>query len=757
MVFSLFAALVACMHVDLSLQVSPPSSSLAVVASSGSLARAGVGPLGTLITHDSPTPALLSVVLAASPSQGLLSERVRAQLSASFTALPLSCAFLAPRDSSESAPPGLVHHLMGGMHSSLVKVLERGPIIRPSLYYLSTSHSFLAAYLPAHARVSGGLSAVGMSHRFHSLFTPWSLSLVEASPFRFLSSTTISSLHHHSYYHNHYMMDWSRIVDFQFVWSRWFPVSLSILPRSKWGPPPSKPFYREFGCFICSFIFTSEGRSELAMATSLCAFAYSFYTLVEETAHEDRCEASLHFLVSYIVVTQVWPIITHQVFTLTPSFLSGVYGMHALFVHPFARRVRQVGRPVDFTRMCFWFITAINLPLGQSVCLSCAGNDPNCSGDSTTCVLAQALVANCAVVAGVAGAATTLTMGESGKHILPLSWLQVLKPSVLNTLQSLSKKAPSGTPLDVPALSIKDLSAAITGGRISVSDGRFEFIRRMADDGVTPVDLNKMEKICSALPMRAEDVRTSTPLNRLQNSGALSFVFALSSQIVHRLSTSSKTSLSVADSSNSSLSGATVSMDIKRPQSSESFSHMLVVWQSVLSATGLANAVILGPFLVEVVYDIIPFKGWKVAFEHFLLYIAKIDSGCGWQIATATSQGSHDTFLHKAERAAGVLEPSKPPPASVVTPAGDNKVTTPPGLQAPVVWNGKFNSDPSARPCAAHNLGQDHIRLNKDGSCPHNHCCDRFISGKGPGAQCRSVAHTRSSCDHADKAGSKTN
>ena len=430
--------------------------------------------------------------------------------------------------------------------------------------------------------------------------------------------------------------------------------------------------------------------------------------------------------------------------------------MHALFARPFARRVRQVGRPVNLTRLLCGVLIAINLPVGQSVCLSCAGNDPNCSGDSTTCVLAQALIANRAVVAGVAGAATTLTMGEDGKHILPLSWLQVLKPSVLNTLQSLSKKAPNGTPLDLIALSIKELSAAITGGRIQVSDGRFEFIRRMADDGVSVADLNKMEKICSALPMRAEDVRVSAPLSRLQNSGALSYVFALSSQIVHRLSSSSKASLSVADSSNTSLSGATVSMDIKRPQSSESFSHMLVVWQSVLSATGLANAVTLGPFLVEVVYDIISFKGWKVAFEHFLLYIAKIDSGCGWQIATATTMGSHDTFLHKAERAAGVLEPNKPSPPQPAPPSGD-KLPTSSGQQASPIWNGRFNTDSAARPCAAHNLGQDHIKLNKDGSCPYNHSCDRFISGKGPGAQCRSTAHVRSACDHPEKSVSKSN
>ena len=84
-------------------------------------------------------------------------------------------------------------------------------------------------------------------------------------------------------------------------------------------------------------------------------------------------------------------------------------------------------------------------------------------------------------------------MGEDGKHILPLTWLQFLKPSVLQTLVSLAKRAPTGTPLDISALSIKELSAHISGGSISVSEGRLEFLRRMSDDGVSSADLLKMQ------------------------------------------------------------------------------------------------------------------------------------------------------------------------------------------------------------------------------------------------------------------------
>ena len=754
MLFSLFAALSVCMRAELSLGVSSSTLAPSALASSGSLAHVGGAPLGSHCALGVAKPHHQGVGHGAPLSQGALSERMSPLYPSCGAPQPLahaplrSCAL--PASPSVSEPPLLVPHINAGGHSGLEPLTSKLP-----LFQLSTYHTSLHQLLLDFARVSGRLlhhvCSWPLGHLSISDHLPSSLVEGSLSGHLTLLSTSEPIIN----YKNHYMIDWLCIVDFEYVWARWFPVSLAILPRSRWGPPPSKPFYRLVGCFFWDIIFTPKGRNKLAIATSLVCVAFTFHGLVEETSHEARIEVSLVFLCSYIVTTQLLSLFMCQDFTLPLPFGIGECERRVFGADIGAPRVRHVGLPINFTRLFVCALISINLPLGHSVCVSCAGNDPSCTGDSSTCVLALALLSNRAVIAGTVGAAATLTMGVEGKHILPLSWLQILKPAVLNTLQSLANKSPSGTPLDVKSLSIMDLSASIAEGRISVSDGRYEFIRRMADDSTSVAMLNKMEKICAALPMRAEDARIATPLSRLQNSGALSFVFALSSQIVHRLSNSSKASLTITDASSSSaLSAASVSMEIKRPQSCESFSHMLIVWQSVLSATGLSNAVVLGPFLVDVVYDIIPLKGWKIAFEHFLLYISKIDSGCGWQLATATSLGSNDTFLHKAERAAG----GPPPSPSPSVPIPGAKVPIPSIVQpAQLVWNGKFNSDPLARPCAAHNLGQDHIRLNKDGSCPHNHCCDRFITGKGPGAQCRSTGHTRSSCDHADKSVSKSN
>ena len=156
-----------------------------------------------------------------------------------------------------------------------------------------------------------------------------------------------------------------------------------------------------------------------------------------------------------------------------------------------------------FTAPLFWAVCFSNISRVSAVCLSCSGNDPNCKGDST-CVLAMALAANALVMAGSVNAAKAITMGDGGKHILPLSWLQFLKPSVLQTLVALAKRAPSGTPLDLSALSIKELAAHISSGTVSVTEGRLDFLRRMTDDNVSDSDLTKMKTICEGSGKKAQ-------------------------------------------------------------------------------------------------------------------------------------------------------------------------------------------------------------------------------------------------------------
>ena len=210
-----------------------------------------------------------------------------------------------------------------------------------------------------------------------------------------------------------------------------------------------------------------------------------------------------------------------------------------IFNHLFkGTRLPQAHLAQIVPHLLFWSLMFAQVSGGSAVCLSCSGNDPNCKGGST-CVLAMALAANALVMAGSVGAPKSITMGDDGKHILPLSWLQFLKPSVLHTLVSLANRAPSGTPLDLTPLTIQALSAHISNGSVSISEGRLEFLRRMSADTVSDADLLKMKTICEVLPQRGDD-RFQSPLSRLSNSGALQFVFALASQIVVKLANTSR-------------------------------------------------------------------------------------------------------------------------------------------------------------------------------------------------------------------------
>ena len=151
-----------------------------------------------------------------------------------------------------------------------------------------------------------------------------------------------------------------------------------------------------------------------------------------------------------------------------------------------------------FGWVCFSLVTP-----ADAVCLSCAGNDPACPGDST-CVLGLALSANAALMAGTAaaGAATVISMGSGGKYILPLSWLQFLKPSVLQTLLNLQNRAPVGTPMEIEKLSVPDLVRGMREGTVSDGDARMDLMRRLTETTLGDDEKEMIKMVCEIMPRR---------------------------------------------------------------------------------------------------------------------------------------------------------------------------------------------------------------------------------------------------------------
>ena len=87
-----------------------------------------------------------------------------------------------------------------------------------------------------------------------------------------------------------------------------------------------------------------------------------------------------------------------------------------------------------------------------------------------------------------AGTATVLSMGKDGKYILPLTWLQFLKPAVLQTLLNLQKRAPVGTPLEIENLTVAELVKNMRNGTISDEDARLDLMRRLTESSLTDDD-----------------------------------------------------------------------------------------------------------------------------------------------------------------------------------------------------------------------------------------------------------------------------
>ena len=402
--------------------------------------------------------------------------------------------------------------------------------------------------------------------------------------------------------------------------------------------------------------------------------------------------------------------------------------------------------------LLFWGALGAQLHRAEAVCLSCNGNVPNCPGDAT-CPMAIALATNLVVMAGGAAAANkVLDMGSGGTPILPLPWLQILRPSVLDALVAVARRAPVGTPQAIRDMSVKEILDALIAGSTSHMDARLELARRVTDPATTAAEKNQIKTVCEVLPKAsAEEESRASKSNKMGNAGALQYVYALAMRIVRYLADPTRVSIAGGSSETqgtSSTAATLAAIELKRPKSLNDFLHSLTIWQSVLSAVGLASAAVLGPFLSDVVHVPMADHGWEVALEHFLLYLQKIDSGCGWALATATSQGSQDTFLNKAIKAAPT--PKDPPPSR--QPGADPSGGKSEGAKAK--FNGKSSSDPNARPCAAYNTGSEHRRLNPDGSCPFRHVCDQWVSNKGPGGKCL-MAHARMACTNAAKVSDK--
>ena len=389
----------------------------------------------------------------------------------------------------------------------------------------------------------------------------------------------------------------------------------------------------------------------------------------------------------------------------------------------------------------YFFLCCLSLMVeggGAVTCTICFDQISGCAGGAA-CPLLTSTAANAAAI--TAAGAAVLTVSQ----LLPFSYVRHLSSDVLRALQAIAR-APSGAaPVDLTALDEQGLVDAYQQGRADMDAIRCEIGNRVADPGTNAARVVRLQAI-STIFKDAPLTSTGREIEGCQTVGGFSFCLAVASHIVK----SEKATYSVGTGSNASSSsdgarrgGTTSRLSIVQPTSLALFAELLHVWQSILHALGLSNALVTTQFLQEVVFDAMSqlLFSWEQAYCLLLIYIEAIESHpLQFNLGNVFGAGSQDTRCKAArERASRLFK--------VKTDPGD-------GLKGKQVkWNGKDTPDAKSV-CFTFNLGSSATHPAKsllpDGTCKFRHCCNQFVTGKGKAGICEG-AHARVACDNPGK------
>jgi hypothetical protein len=375
-------------------------------------------------------------------------------------------------------------------------------------------------------------------------------------------------------------------------------------------------------------------------------------------------------------------------------------------------------------------------------CYSCYDGIDGCAGGAA-CPLVTGVAANTAAFLVAAGAAA---VAIDCSVILPVRYLRVLSRTALECLKSVRRRPLQGTPLAIDGahMNLNDLQTAILDGRVDRDAAIAELMVRGANAG-TQIELGRCDMIlkCIAANTAVAVARPSASL------GAFTLALALASKVV-TLSLSSNSAVGgVVVTEDAATSSTASASSVQRatvvwPKTMEQFSSVLNAWMVILHSTGLCDFLVASEFVRVVVYDTMQNHGHSFSVAHALLliYLERVEStqGDDINISNVHSLGSMDTFMARA-RLLAAEKGIKPGPTSGH--AG-----------TALAFNGA--SSPSAEKfCFTFNLGPGTTHpatsLTADGTCRFKHCCDSWVSDKGPKGVCGSKAHGRKACDNPAK------
>ena len=379
-------------------------------------------------------------------------------------------------------------------------------------------------------------------------------------------------------------------------------------------------------------------------------------------------------------------------------------------------------------------------PVHGVTCNSCFDGIEGCAGGDA-CLFATRTAANLAALTAVGGAAINVA------SLLPAAYVRHLPTQILRTLAAIARVPAGDAPPDVGAMTLNELTEALTGGRIDLTMYKGELSARLADPATAAAQVSRISAMLMACQSQTAGTTTRS-IDGISSYGALGYLVAVASLIVN----SGKRTYSAGTAAgSSSSSGSSSSLSIRVPTSGSQFSEMLMVWQTLAHAVGAANILATVPFLQQVVWDGISTLGllWEEAYCLFIIYIEAIEDSQGvLNLANVFAAGAQDTRIKAAkQRHTQVFGPCK---------SCDDEDKDKDKDKGAKKWNHRCSPNANSI-CKTFNFKDaEHPaqHLYKDGTCKFRHVCNHWVNGKGPGGMCEQD-HPKWKCNNPDKTNTK--
>jgi len=388
-----------------------------------------------------------------------------------------------------------------------------------------------------------------------------------------------------------------------------------------------------------------------------------------------------------------------------------------------------------------WLVVLIlvNLNLvmgvGDRWCPHCASNAAGCDffGTGTCPAMADAAV-NASIVAGVAAA---VKKRLNLKTLLSGRYLKIFSGSAISTIERLARHPALGEAyefdIDTPHREV--LSGIGLNGytKDNAVDRVGDLLDEHAGDAAKVAKLELLLKLIKA-KKDVEDFQEADG-----NIGHVIFIWARLSQVVKAGGILHKVALSSGEEGagvRGSMSATIARFDVSESWNCSEVMNYFYIFAYVF---GVASPIVVGQFFQDCFYDVIRHHGYpvQVGYELIVILLNKVDESLGkLNLSNVCEKVHFNSAITQAVHNAQAFFPK-------LHVSGRLGVK-----EAAVEWNSRFTKGAKrACPCFNLNVAHNASVLRSDGTCMHDHICDKFVSNKGPGGRCGGN-HARVKCDN---------